>query len=396
LSCEFILLKRLLLFGLGLCVPARAQVGLASKDIPTANQIIDSGAQHKPLKCNVRTWNPFLDFNFRYETGFVIFSSFRQFAPGEKLIAYLRVTPQGSAPVLLGETFDIPEHQLDAIRQLHPKELRKLQLTLSGAFSIGQGRYTVELWLQDGPDSCYRRWNLGTGRYNNEVVPLALRAGEVMPLTAESWDGKLDANGLRLTVLLDAAPMNPYAARLHAWDRAFLLQTLASLLRGLPCQSVRMLAFNLDQQSEVFRQEKFDAGGFARLAKTLREFEPAIVSYKALHRGNWNKFLLRLAQEQTSAKEPSDVVVFLGPISHFDQKVLIEPPEAGRPHFFYFEFHRLGAHFPDSIEYLTKALHGTVFLINSPKDLALAIQEMMALVRPPQHEERPSDPGDAH
>jgi hypothetical protein len=56
----------------------------------------------------------------------------------------------------------------------------------------------------------------------------------VLPLVADSWDGKLDPKGVRLTVLLDATATNPSDAKL--WNQDVLLQQLASLLRQVPCQ----------------------------------------------------------------------------------------------------------------------------------------------------------------
>jgi hypothetical protein len=197
---------------------------------------------------------------------------------------------------------------------------------------------------------------------------MALSPGSVAPLAPDSWDGKLDANGVRLSVLLDAAPIHQYAAQLYAWDRSLLLQALASLLKQLPCQSVQIVAFNLEQEREVFRQEECDAEGFAKLATALKHLELASVPYQTLLRGNASKFLLRLAQEQTSAKDPSDVVVFIGPLSAVDQNPLMQLREPAAPRFFYFEFRGVGTHFPDSIEHLTKDLHGSVFGISSAND----------------------------
>jgi hypothetical protein len=382
---EFVVFKRLtLVVGLALSLPAKAQVAVAPEEISSANQIIDSRMKQNSLKCDVRPWGPSLDFSFRYQAGFVISANLKQLTPGEKPISYLRVTPEGGSPVLLRRIFDISAILRDANGRLDAKDLAKSQITMSAAFNVGQGSYTVELLLLDQGRSCYKRWNLKTDRYSNEAVPLALKPQTVAPPVTESWDGRLDANGVRLSVLLDAAPMNPSAAKLRAWDRAFLLQALASLLRQVPCQAVQVIAFNLDQQREVFRQDRFDAAGFAQLATVLEKLEPASVPYQALQRGSWRKFLQRLAQDQISARNPPDVVVFLGPMTHFDQKVPMDYPERAPSRFFYFEFYQLGALFPDAIDHLTKALHGTVFPINTANDLASAIQKMLVQVKPIQ------------
>jgi len=368
---------------LSLGIPLRAQVALTPSEIPIVNQIIDSKAKHNSLKCEVRPWSPFLDFNFRYQTGLVLSVSLGQFSPGEELITYLRVIPQGASPVFFRASLELPSVPPGMSHTIDLDDLRKNQFTISGAFNIGKGRYSVELLLLNPQGrSCYKRWNLKTGKYSDQAVPLALSPGSVAPLAPDSWDGKLDANGVRLSVLLDAAPMHQYAAQLYAWDRSLLLQAVASLLKQLPCESVQIVAFNLEQQREIFRQEKFDAEGFAKLATALEHLELASVPYRTLLRGSASKFLLRLAQEQTSAKNSSDVVVFIGPLLAVDQNPLMQLREPASPRFFYFEFHGVGTHFPDSIEHLTRDLHGSVFGISSANDLALAIKKILAQLEP--------------
>jgi hypothetical protein len=371
----------------GLAVSARAQDLLPPERNPIVNQLIDSKAKQNSLKCYIHLWKPSLGFNLRYQTGFVISASLGLFAPGERLVAFLRITPQGRPPVLLGESFDIPSILPDMVGGVDPKSLGKLELNMSGGFAIGEGHYAVGLLLLDKRGrSYYKRWNLRTGKYSKHAVPLTLKPQTVAPLLSETWNGQLDAKGVRVTLLLHASPMDPFAAKLYAWDRGFLLQALASLLEQLPCQSVKIIAFNLDHQREIFRQERFDAAGFSQLATALHELELVTVPYQALQRGNWLKFLVRLAQEQTSAKDPSDAVVFLGPPTRFSSRVpkkTVRSFERTSSHFFYFTYYSpWTSYFPDAIDYLTRDLHGTVFRIKSGEDLGLAIQEMLAQIEP--------------
>lgn len=380
------LAKTLALLGmLGLGIPSRAQDVVAPSEARIANQIIDSRTKENSLKCDVRAWPPFLDFNFRYQIGMVLSVSLAEFALGEEPIAYVRVIPRAGSTVIFRGALELPSVPPNMRGSVRPKDLRRINFTTSQAFSIGAGRYSVEFLLlnQEG-HSCYKKWNLKTGSYNNKAVLLALSPGSVEPLATDSWDGKLDGNGVRLSVLLDAAPIHQYAAQLYAWDRALLLQALASLLKQLPCQSVQLIAFNLEEEREVFRQEKFDAEGFTKLATALKQLELATVPYQSLLRGSESKFLLRLAEEQTSAKDPSDAVVFLGPLMSVDQGPLMQIRQPESPRFFYFEFHGVGTHFPDSIEHLTKELHGSVFRISSANDLAVAIHRMLAQLEPIQ------------
>jgi hypothetical protein len=79
---------------------------------------------------------PFLDFNFRYQTGLVLSVSLRQFTPGKEPISYLRVIPQGASPVIFRASLELPSVPPDMSGTIDLKDLRKIQFTMSGAFTI--------------------------------------------------------------------------------------------------------------------------------------------------------------------------------------------------------------------------------------------------------------------
>jgi hypothetical protein len=212
-----------------------------------------------------------------------------------------------------------------------------------------------------------------------------------MPLGVRPQQIKMDTSGkgLRVTVLLDAAPMDPRNPALRAWDRAFLLGSLSSLLNQIPCASVRLRAFNLDQQRELFRRNQFDDAGFMELGESLRTLELGTVSYRVLQqRQGWLGLLLDYANRELVAADPSDVVIILGPRTRYFAKVSprnLKGRETPNPHFCYFEYfpgYFRPSGLPDALSSLTKRLDGTVYEISSPGDLARAIQKMLTRVQP--------------
>lgn len=392
-------------------VSSRAQVPVAASEISAAKQAINSGQRHNSLDCFVASWGPSLDFDFRYGAGFDVAISMKQLKPGEDVTAYLKVTPQGGAPVFLERAIQVPTAPHDqAAAFLVSGNRRRFQVTGSGRFSVGEGKYSVELVVLDAEGrSCHEQWKLQTGKYPDRSVPAAMDPGDIAATERAAWDGRLDANGVRLSVLLDAAPVNPFAARMHAADRAFSMEALAALLREMPCQSVQIVAFNLQQQRDVFRDENFDADGFSRLAAALETLELSTVPVEALKRGNNIQYLRRLAREQLASGQ-FDAVVFVGPnLRTTYDNPQVQPAESTSTRFFYLEGYEtfpavyglppgIGPRvmiqrdipFPDSIEYLTKELHGSVFHIASAKDLAMAIPKMLAQLGTPQRSESPS------
>jgi hypothetical protein len=356
-----------------------AQDLVPSSEIPAVNRLIDSGAHHNSLKCDVQTWSPFLDFNFRNQATVLLAAGLNQFRFGEQVVTYLRITPDGASPVFLSSSFKLPSPTPEMNGSVIPNDLKHTDIRLGSAFNLGEGRYSVELlFMNQHGGSCYKKWNLRVEGHSGKAVPQAMSPKSVLPIVTDSWDGQLSSDGVRLTVLLDAGSVRQNSSQLYPWDRSLLLQSLASLLRGVRCQSVRVIAFSLEQQREIFRQQQFDTQGFEKLSKALEGVGLDAVPYQALMRSSQSKFLSQLAQDQISANDPPNAIVFLGPMSPTDQPTLAQPrlEDAVPSRFFYLEFHPLGAHFPDSIEYLTKRYRGSVFGITSPNDLASAIHKL--------------------
>jgi hypothetical protein len=85
---------------------------------------------------------------------------------------------------------------------------------------------------------------------------------------ADSLGWKAQPHGIRLTLLLDATATS--ASQTQLWDYRFLLIMVKTILGLLPCRSVRIVAFNLDQQVELFRRDGFAADGWKDLEAALK------------------------------------------------------------------------------------------------------------------------------
>jgi hypothetical protein len=365
-------------------IASHAQVPVDPNEAAAVNQAFDAHSHDHSFSCQVQPWGPSLGLDFRYLAGFLVSVSAAQFHPNEQVTTYLRVTPEQASPVLLRTGFGVPAYASGMDQSLDPRDLRRAQLAMSGAFNIGEGRYSVEFLLLHDSRACYKKWQLQTSKYTGKSVALAIQPYHVEPLAVPSWDGSRNDDGLRLTILLDAAPLSPNASRLYAWDRAMLLDALASLLRHLPCRSVQLVVFNLPQQREISRQRDFDSQGFIQLSSALRHLELASVSVRALQPHSAPKFLLQLLNEPVAPPDAADAVIFLGPLTRVSDSI---PTQKDSPaQIFYLAFCRIGAPpFPDTIEHLTKALHGSVFHVSSANDLASAIGKIQSHLATPHH-----------
>ncbi len=309
----------------------------------------------------------------------------RQFSDGKaELSGYLRVTPDKGVRALFTDSYHTPATPPEILKTMDVRKLR-VDLAGSGMFAVGEGEYVVEALIVDQHGRFFRkRWKIRAARnHSQSAVALAVPAGTVAYVGQLGWDGKLarPGTGRRVTILLDAAALRPGQSSLRAWDRALLLQVLAAVLEQVPCESVRLVAFNLDQQREIFRTERLDSEGFETLSRALRSLELGTVSYRSIQRGHATELLARLTNTEINAEHASDTVIFLGPSSYITEKTppaLLAPTERRGPRFYYLEYFPFAGGFPDAIHNLIKTLHGTVFEIHSPGDLAKAIPRMTA------------------
>jgi len=383
-------------FVLLLALPAlllQAQAPVSASDTHLVGKYLDQAVlRAEPLRCDIKPFDPFLDFAFRFDVGYIVLCPLKEFGGNEStVLAFVRVTPEGGSSIVLGDVYKLNAIS-DKMRARTDIGKLKQKMELSGGFAVGEGRYLVEVLVVDKGTlrMCRRRWTVSIARKRKErQIPLRVSEHTVVPITFLPWKGQFDTSGrgLRLTVLLNAAPIYPFSTRLHAWDRSFLLSTLSSVIAQVDCQSVRLVAFNLEQQKEIYREDHFDESGFDKLAQAMRSLELAAISYQTLqNREGPLDVLARLANLERTETHPSDLAIFLGPQSRFYQKihpVFLQPATEGNPQFFYLEYVPpwvRGAEFPDSVEYVTKALAGTSYKIHSPAELAHALEKIVAQI----------------
>jgi len=370
--------------------PVKGQEPLNAADSEKVRRFLDSNRSPNLLHCSIQPRKPMLDFAFRFDVGYIVGCPLSAFGGrASRIFVFARVTPEGGKPLTLREAFRLPEATV-ATKSSNLKQ----DVQMSGGFAVGEGQYQVEVLVvdQETGRTMRKRWRAQVARSGRQgAAQVAVPPSTVIPLGVRPWPIKIDTSGkgLRLTVLLDAAPLNPRTPALRAWDRAFLLGSLSSLLKQIPCASVRMRAFNLEQQRELFRQDQFDDAGFMELAEALRTLELGTVSYRVLQQRQGGLNLLAdYANSELRAADPADAIIILGPATRYFAKVSFTKSkrrESPNPHFYYFEYfpgHWPGSPQPDALASLTTRLEGTVCPIFSPDDLARCVQKVLTRVQP--------------
>ena len=299
----------------------RAQGLLTGEEISVAAKQVGSHPHKNTLSFDEIYLTRFsnLGFDLRYHARFAFRLPWSEMPEGGKLRARIRVIPQKGTPVLMGEYFDIPTVS-EALSKL-PREQASspIAASVSGDFVVGPGKYKVEL-LFFSPDNktFFKEWSFKT-------EPDAGFGGLMKPDTVDEapqsrWAGKFDPNGIRLTLLLNATGTSASQARL--WDVHFLLTMVNTVLERLPCRSLRLVAFNLDQQGELFRHDGFTLEAWNDLEAVLKGTELSTIDYRNLRPSSVPEFLTHLVKQEIS--EPADAVVLIGRQTHFLGKT---PPE---------------------------------------------------------------------
>jgi hypothetical protein len=407
-------MRRVAVFVLFTTATSFAQSLVSERRLGSAIAAFEDSAPAKTLNCSVSPIKPQLNYGFRFQAGFVVTVPMNQFqGPGHRWRLITRVTPDDGErrPVYLMSSMGLP-----------PVPATKVELQVGGGYLLGEGKYSVRQVLQDETGrTCRRDWRVEVRRGRGEdKVKVAMPPGTVLDVSLRgSRTAKLvrdDARPMRLTIMLHAAPTMPRRTRLRTNDILTLLASVSSVIERVPTTSVRLVAFNLDQQRELYRRDGFVLADLPEVADAMTRLELGLVDAKVLQnrRGHVETIAGLVNGELTNA-EPSDAVIFLGPISRFDDKLPAEVLErpSGRPQFLFFQLQPVfrgmmaggrgliggsgrggggmmppivapESTLPDSIRHAVSRLGGKTMTIRTPGELAKAIDRLEQLAPAPR------------
>ena len=376
--------RSLPVIAVGLLLPGWlfGQMPLDPERVPEALAAFNAAGGKPGLSCDIRPFGPRLNYDFRFQSGFGVAVPLKHYqGPANTFQIFLRVSPLSPAgpPVFLEQVVDLPE----------VPQKNRAELELAGGYYLGGGKYSIDLAVTDQLGrACHKHWRIEAKPSGAErSVPLALAPGTVAPFTFETWKRNRTEGGgrpLRVSVFLHAIPLSRRVTSMRMSDQEVLLGSLASLRAQMPGAQLKVVAFNLDQQKEIFRDTAFQEDGWDNLLEALEKQQLGTVSYQTLqHRNGHVDFLNKLIGDEIWSSEPADAVIFLGPTARQAGKPLLltaRPPGAVTQ-FFYFEYkpywYRNGD-FPDVVYHAIRALSGKTFRIHSPSDFATAVQALRA------------------
>jgi hypothetical protein len=132
-----------------------------------------------------------------------------------------------------------------------------------------------------------------------------------------------DGAPLNVKVLINFAPQNSSSAMLQPFDTDALASTLRLIAREPKIRKFSVVAFNLQEERVVFRQENTDQIDFPALGEALKPGSLGTVNVKQLSQKNSEAqfFAELLGKEMNDSTEHPDAVIIPGLKTTLDQSV---------------------------------------------------------------------------
>jgi hypothetical protein len=334
-----------------------------------------------------------MDFSSRYSAHFWAECPTAVPQVGSVLLAIIRISPEAKQPVFMMEEFPVSKSAPSAGVGLGHSDPSETKFFMGG-FALGEGPYSIDVLFLDSHAHVGRKTlKLSVPKSGVGINQLALGSGQVAELSFSTWDGKFSPAGPRITVLLNANSeggslgafniAHPGATGgeiISAYDPAYLLTILGSLLSRLSCSSATIVAYDIDRQLEVFRDENVRVSTFGSLEHALLGRELQTIDAGALQKGSREDFLYGLVRKEALAAKRPDIVLLLGEPIFLDTKKAESFAGIDNDHirFFYLkslnDSSRLQVPYPDGIQQMMKLLHGKTLTFDSPETLTSAIE----------------------
>jgi hypothetical protein len=261
---------------------------------------------------------------------------------------------------------------------------------------VGEGKYHIDWLMRDRSDRvCSFNWDSEATLPGKDklialdIPPSAVQASdtelfkEEPPVTAR----ETQADPLNVKVMVNFAPQDSLSAALQPIDTRALLSILRNMAREPRITRFSVVAFNMQEQRIIYRQESASQIDFPALGEALRSLNLGTVDVKRLSQKHGDAEFLTsfITQEITSAKERPDAVIIAGPKVSVEGGLPQESfKEVGDLKFpvFYMNYNLNPQANPwrDAIGAAVKTLKGAEFTITRPRDLFFAWTEIIGRI----------------
>jgi hypothetical protein len=349
--------------------------------------ILESGEVRKDLPCTITPVKPMVGFDLKFHAGYEVTVPLKELSGAENLLTMVfRVTPDGKPdePVYFSQRITVPAIEEDA----------KGDAYLQGSFDVGEGKYKVEWLMRDRSERvCSNSWDSEATlpprdkQMALDIQPGVVQASEKEPFKYEPpVEREQKESPLNVKVMINFAPQNSRSATLQPLDTNALVSILRSIAREPRIGRFSIVAFNMQEQRVLYRQESADQIDFPALGEALQSLKLGTVDLRRLSQKHGDtEFLAGLITDEVKATESPDAVIIAGPKVMLEASVAPEQiKQVGELKFpvFYMNYNLNPQLNPwrDAIGNVVKTLKGAEYTITRPRDLFFAWSEIMGRI----------------
>jgi len=350
--------------------------------------ILEAREVRKDLPCTVTPVKPTLGFDLKFHAGYDVSIPLKDLAGSDNLLTMVfRVAPEQKPDdaVYFSQRWNVPMIEADAGGNA----------VLSGAFDVGEGKYHIDWLMRDRSERvCSFNWeNEALLPSKDKQIALDIAAGAVQPSDTEPFKQEptiqareAAADPLNVKVMVNFAPQDSLSATLQPLDTRALISILRNMAREPRITRFSIVAFNMQEQRVIYRQESAAQIDFPALGEALHSLNLGTVDLKRLSQKHGDaEFLTSFITQEINGKEQPDAVIIAGPKVSVEGGLPQESfKEVGDLKFpvFYMNYNLNPQANPwrDAIGSAVKTLKGAEFTISRPRDLFFAWTEIIGRI----------------
>lgn len=349
--------------------------------------VLEAGDPRSDLPCTVTPAKPALGFDLKFHTGYDVSVPLKDLAGSENLLTILfRVAPQDKST--------LPVYFIQRVRVPPIEEDARGDAVLQGMFDVGEGSYHVDWLMRDRAERvCSSYWDSQAELGPKEKgIALSIPSESIQRTDGEQFreeppiERVSNEPGLNVKVLVNFAPQNYLSAALRPIDTAALVSILRQIARDPHISKFSLVAFNMQEQRIIYRQESANRIDFPALGEALDTVSLGTVDLKRLSQKHGDTdFLSDLIKTEIGGADHPDALIFAGPKVMLDSNIpsdsLKEVGEVEYPVFYMnYNLNPQAVPWRDSISRAVKFFKGTEFTISRPRDLWVAVNEMVSRI----------------
>ncbi len=351
--------------------------------------VLEQGEQRKDLPCTVTPSKPALGFDLKFHAGYQVSVPLKELAGDENVLNIVfRVSEQDHR--------DDPVYFTQHLRVPPIEEESKGDAYLQGAFDVGEGSYHIDWLMRDRTERvCSSSWDTEASLApKDRPMSLSIAPGTVGRADGEDFKDEPPVDrvpvepSLSVKVLVNFAPQNSLSPALQPLDTTALVSILRTMARDPRIGRFSIVAFNMQEQKVIYRQDGVRRIDFPALGTALTTLNLGTIDLKRLGEKHGDTdFLTGLVRKEMVAgpEDHPDALVFAGPKILLDsnppEEALKDAADIDFPVFYMnYNLNPQAVPWKDAISHTVRFFRGYEYTISRPRDLWFAVSEMVSKI----------------